>query len=142
MQLAKLQQWVQDNLGFEQVPITNGSFVLVSAADLSEDPLVSRTDRDGSTGTTAAAAATGSSATAAHAVAAAMPLRLRQVAAILVPPGVAAADGVCVLEGGQRVRVGAVVGGHLQELPDAQVRPSSCHSVTRTLLLALFFGRP
>lgn len=133
-QLAKLQQWVKDKLGFEEVPITNGSFVLVSAADLSDDPLAC------STGTAAVAAATtGSSAPAAHAAAAAMPLRLRQVAAIQVPPGVAAADGVCVLEGGQSVRVGAVVGGRLQEVPDPQVRPSNRHSVTRTPLLALFF---
>jgi hypothetical protein len=126
LQLAKLQQWLQDKLCLEEVPITNGCYVLVSTADLSADPLVnsSSSAHDGCAGAAAAAAAASSSTSAAAhaAAAAALPLRLRQVAALQVPSGVAAADAVCVLEGGQRVRAGAVVGGQLQDLQDAQVR--------------------
>jgi hypothetical protein len=155
--LIRTQQWLQHMIDQIELPIVNGTFVLVSTADLNPAPLQDQVTgpagtadlnpdpirqyqdtglaggRPSSTTSTGHDRAPGDVSDPASgpirvdpAESAAIPWRLRQVAAVRVGPGMAPADAQVVLVGGQEVRAGAVADVMLEEVADVEVCFSDC----------------
>lgn len=112
LRFVGVQQSVATHLDM-QVPLLAGMFVLVPSAQLQQQlpPDLQ-----------AALPGSGDSS----AVAAAIPWRLRQVAAVEVAPGVDPADATVVLVGGDRVRAGAVGCPALGDVPEHEVGLCGC----------------
>lgn len=120
--LIRVQQSVQDKL-FMTVPLLDGVYVLASAADLPDTAQEFSAASAGVSDSSRAPHVAGllSSCADAAAAAAAIPWRLRKVAAVLIHPSKDTANATLLLVGGGRVRAGAVKQGCLADAEDPQV---------------------
>jgi hypothetical protein len=109
------------------VPLLNGVFVLVSAADLTDTAQDIHAASTGvsDSGTTSSVPGLQPNGCV-SAAAAAIPWRLRQVAAVQLHADRDPADATLLLVGGGRVRAGAVKQGCLEDAEDFQVRRKAC----------------
>jgi hypothetical protein len=118
--LIRVQQSVQDKL-FMTVPLLDGVYVLASAADLPDTVQEFSAASTGIRDSSRTTAGLPSSRVNFAAAAAAIPWRLRKVAAVLIHPSKDPANATLLLVGGGRVRAGAVKRGCLADAEDPQV---------------------
>lgn len=105
------------------VPLLNGVFVLVSAADLTDTAQDIHAASTGVSDSGRTSSVLGLQPSGCmSAAAAAIPWRLRQVAAVQLHADRDPADATLLLVGGGRVRAGAVKQGCLEDAEDFQVR--------------------
>lgn len=122
--LVKVQEFLSSTMGFDKVIVNKGFVLTHQAHPRNSERRLWDTSSSGSSSVLAARRA---------AVAAAIPLRLRQVAAVEFKTGAKPAEAVLVLVGGDTVRVGDIYEGPLSEVQDHEVRPWYCLVAVGTL---------